>query len=81
MFTIETIVTGRFKQNCYILSCGSPECLVIDPGADAFKIIDHINDNALVPLAILNTHAHFDHVGAIAELKEHFEMTLLFSLG
>ena len=78
MFHIDKIVTGRFKQNCYILSHSSNECLVIDPGADAFKIISHIHSNDLVPLAILNTHAHFDHVGAIMELKEKFEIPCYF---
>jgi hydroxyacylglutathione hydrolase len=81
VFNVEKIVTGKFKQNCYILSCDSRDCLVIDPGADAVRILDHIQANKLVPLAILNTHAHFDHVGAIAELKEKFEIPCYFHPG
>ena len=81
LFHIEKIVTGKFKQNCYILSYDSNECLVIDPGADAYKIIGYIHANDLIPLAILNTHAHFDHVGAIAELKEKYEIPCYFHSG
>lgn len=52
-----------------MVSVPSGEALLIDPGANAAEIVAHVSGNALKPVAVLNTHGHYDHVGAVAELK------------
>lgn len=65
---IKKIVTGSLEENCYIL-INDNDCLVIDPGDDFYKIKEEIKDLNL--LAILVTHHHFDHVGALSELLNY----------
>ena len=68
---IDTIVVGALQVNCFIVyDEDSHDAIVVDPGADAEKIITLIEDRKLKVSRIVCTHAHFDHVGAIRELKE-----------
>ncbi|MEE1610166.1 MBL fold metallo-hydrolase [Microvirga sp. CF3016] len=69
---IHRITTGAWRQNGYIVESISRHALVIDPGAEAERFLDVIGTRKLVPLAILNTHAHYDHIGAVCRLMEHF---------
>jgi len=48
------------------------QALIIDPGSDAETISGILKDRHQTPLAVFNTHAHYDHVGAIAALVEEF---------
>ena len=59
---IKTIVTGVLDENCYVL-INNKECLVVDPGDDYSKIKEVVGDNKV--LAVLITHSHFDHIGAL----------------
>ena len=68
---VEVVSVGYLEENCYIISKDN-KCLVIDPGDEASKIIDKI-DNKKV-LAILITHNHFDHIGAVKELKDKYNV-------
>lgn len=63
---------GEYQTNCYIVSNGKEE-LIIDPGIGAF---DWVVQNVKNPLAILNTHGHFDHVWSNAKLQEFFKIPL-----
>ena len=65
---INKVITGSLEENCYIL-VNNNDCLVIDPGDDFYKIKEEIKDLNL--LAVLITHHHFDHVGALEELLEY----------
>ena len=64
---ITTLPVGMLQTNCYILENGS-RCLVIDPGAEAEKVEAFLQDRGLTLEAILLTHGHFDHVGAVRTL-------------
>lgn len=65
------IVLGALQTNCYVVSnVDTKECLVIDPAADADFILKYCNDNDLNIVAIFLTHGHFDHIGAVPELKK-----------
>ena len=57
---------GVYQTNCYIISNGKGE-LIIDPGVGA---TDWIVKEITNPIAILNTHGHFDHVWSNSELKK-----------
>ena len=62
---LKTLALGAYQTNCYLLSNGS-EALVIDPGYEPDTILDSLE--GLTLKAILLTHGHFDHVGAVKEL-------------
>ena len=68
---IKCLTVGAYETNCYIVT--DPESLetaVIDPGADAAEILDYLESNHLRCQAILLTHGHFDHTGAVEALRE-----------
>ncbi|HAM80218.1 MBL fold metallo-hydrolase [Ornithinibacillus bavariensis] len=62
---------GPLGTNCYIVYHGN-QAIIIDPGEEANRIMEWLTENKLVPLAILLTHAHFDHIGAVEDLRNHF---------
>jgi len=65
---LEILKVGPLKTNCYIL-IKDEKCLIIDPGENVDLIVERIKSQNLTPLAILLTHTHFDHIGAVEELK------------
>ena len=68
---LETIVVGSLAVNCYIVGDQhTREVVVIDPGDNAEKILDVIRRAMLTVKAIVNTHAHFDHVGAVEQVRQ-----------
>ena len=69
---IQAFVTGRWKENCYVVSDAQSNAVVIDPGDDFETISDYLIESDLRLLAILNTHGHYDHVGAVAPLRSAF---------
>ena len=72
---VDRIVTGRWKENCFVVShAPSRDALIIDPGNNAEDIAIVIERKRLRPLAILNTHGHFDHIGAVSPLKDRYEL-------
>jgi hydroxyacylglutathione hydrolase len=71
---ISTFENGPWQQNSYIVSNQSGQAILIDPGSDSHGICNLLQTLAVFPAAILNTHAHFDHIGAVVELIEKFEI-------
>lgn len=63
---------GSYETNCYIVATERGE-LIIDPGQGAFEWIKSV---AKKPLAVLNTHGHFDHVWDNQKTKEAFNIPL-----
>lgn len=63
---------GPVQTNCYIISNKQQDCLIIDPGEEGNKIINEIRKANLNPQAILLTHAHFDHIGAVDTVRDAF---------
>ena len=67
------LVLGMLHTNCYILGDDATnEVAVFDPGAKAKNIIDTIEKNGYKVKYIIITHAHFDHVLALDELKDTY---------
>lgn len=69
---VNTIVVGPLQTNCYVLSTDERDAVIIDPGDDADRIIQHIRMHDLSVKGIWLTHGHFDHVQAVGELKRVF---------
>ncbi len=70
---VNKMIVGPVRTNCYIVyQEGSDKAVIIDPGDDAFEIEYRMNTLKVKPVAILLTHGHFDHIGAVNTLKEHF---------
>lgn len=57
------------------------DAIIIDPGAEENKFIDFIENEGLKPYAVILTHAHFDHIGAVSEIKRHFNIPLMICSG
>ncbi len=63
---------GVYQTNCYIASIDGKD-FIIDPGVGA---LDWVVKNVKNPIAILNTHGHFDHVWSNQEVKEALKIPL-----
>jgi hydroxyacylglutathione hydrolase len=82
----DTLVVGELESNCYVLADdpgsakplhraeqrGTPGALVIDPGGDARRIIEHLETRNLSAASVVNTHGHADHIAANAELRKRW---------
>jgi hydroxyacylglutathione hydrolase len=66
MFTV-----GPVQENCFLFrQDGSNEALIVDPGEEAPKLLGAIEELGVDLKAILLTHTHFDHVGAVAPVAK-----------
>ncbi len=65
-----TLVTGAFVENGYVIHAeGRQDAVVIDPGAEPEGWLRLLAERGLRPVAILGTHGHLDHVGAVAAIQ------------
>ena len=68
---IKSIPVGQIETNCYIVTNEETlKCVVIDPGDESNTILDYLEDNHLKCEAIMLTHGHFDHTGAVNAVAE-----------
>lgn len=62
---LEIIPVGQMQVNCYVIATGdNNDAIIIDPGDDQDKIKKALNKHKLKASFIINTHGHFDHIGA-----------------
>ena len=64
---------GDIQANCYVISVNE-RALIVDPGAEGNKIIQYLTTQNLKPEAILMTHGHFDHIGALEEVQATYDI-------
>jgi hydroxyacylglutathione hydrolase len=66
MISVQKFSFNGFQENTYVVFDQQKNCVVIDPGCyerhEEQELLAFIQDNGLTPLALLNTHAHIDHV-------------------
>lgn len=75
---IKTVVVGPLQVNCYIIGCPETgKALVVDPGEECDKILSAVGKLGLEVALVVNTHGHFDHIGANSALIEKTGADLL----
>ena len=65
---LRMLTLGDYQTNCYLVSDSAGNTAVIDPGYEPQTILACLREEKLRPCAILLTHGHFDHVGAVRDL-------------
>jgi hydroxyacylglutathione hydrolase len=69
---VHGFTVGPVAENCFFAAAdGSQRAIVVDPGEEADRLTGALDDLGLTVEAILLTHTHFDHVGAVAPLARH----------
>ena len=66
---LHRLVTGPVQENCYLVRHESGAAVLVDPGEDAADILELVSKTNSSLKAILLTHAHFDHIGAVQEVR------------
>lgn len=70
-FRVHVFPVGALAENCYVVGhAAGGEAAVVDPGDEGEALLRWIGEAGLVVRAILLTHGHFDHVGAVGLLRE-----------
>ncbi len=68
---LERLIVGPLEENTYIIGDeATKQAIVIDPGDESDRIIEIIKDRGLQVHSIICTHTHFDHVGAVGDIKK-----------
>ena len=68
---IKAVIVGPIQVNCFIITCTTTkQTAIVDPGDDADDILNMCQSNSLDVTKILLTHGHFDHIGAVAPIKQ-----------
>lgn len=78
MIQVRQIVTGTIEENCYIVYKDTI-ALIIDPGDETSKIKNEIEELGVRPIAILLTHAHFDHIGSLEDIRVDYDVPVYIS--
>jgi hydroxyacylglutathione hydrolase len=71
---IDHLILGAFETNCYVLrgTDTAKDCLVIDTGLQADRLVEFLKQHNLNPVAVVLTHGHPDHAAGVGALRESF---------
>jgi hydroxyacylglutathione hydrolase len=74
---IKKLIVSLFEVNCYLVWGGKDKVgVIVDPGDEDETIIDNIGTIGFKPGAILLTHGHGDHIGAVKPIKEKYDIPI-----
>ena len=72
---IHVRTVGPFQENCYlVVDDVANRAVLIDPGDEPARLVQMVRDSGAVLEAIWLTHAHIDHIGAIAGVRRQFDV-------
>ncbi|MEZ5017199.1 MAG: MBL fold metallo-hydrolase [Flavipsychrobacter sp.] len=78
MLSLQSFTFNPFQENTYIIHNEEKHCWIVDPGmynaAECAILSKYINDTDLIPQAIINTHAHIDHIFGVDYVKETYNI-------
>jgi len=76
MLKLHVFTYNPFSENTYLISNAANQCWIVDPGmsdeTEERELFDFIAQEGLTPVAILNTHAHLDHIFGVQPTKKKF---------
>jgi glyoxylase-like metal-dependent hydrolase (beta-lactamase superfamily II) len=74
---VQTITVGAFQENCYlVVDDRAGRAVIVDPGSEGERLVDAVETSGAKLEAIWVTHAHVDHVGAIASIKRKWDVPI-----
>lgn len=80
MIKIKKFEVNPLRENSFVLSDESGECVFVDPGffyrEELREIKEYVADNNLKPVKIINTHCHFDHIMGVEFIRNEFDIPL-----
>lgn len=77
---IRSVLVSECYTNCYLcMNTETREGFIVDPGDDELKISANVSRIEMKPVAILLTHGHFDHIGAVEKLKKRYDIPVYAS--
>ena len=78
--SVERMAVGELAVNCYLVeNTETHECFVVDPGAEAKRIVQKVGSRKVC--AVLLTHGHYDHIGAVDEICAHYNVPVYLHAG
>ena len=72
MINVKEFQVGPLRANCFVVTNGSSDAVIIDAGGTDRVFMNYLEENKIIVRAILLTHGHFDHIFGAKELKEKF---------
>lgn len=76
-FSVDTLVVGPIEENCYVLKDDATgEGIIIDAGDNGQEILNYVSDKGIDVKLLVNTHGHWDHIGAVDVLREALKVPL-----
>ncbi|MBC7553674.1 MAG: MBL fold metallo-hydrolase, partial [Taibaiella sp.] len=78
MLNVVFFTFNAFEENTYLISNEKNQCWIVDPGMlypeEQEELIDYIEEKQLQPQAIINTHAHLDHIFGVNALVRKYNI-------
>ena len=82
MLSLQSFTFNPFQENTYIIYNEEKHCWIIDPGMfnqeECLSFSKYIEENNLIPQAIINTHTHLDHIFGVEYLIEKYNIQFGF---